>query len=581
VRAQARREFRMRWARRLVYLIAVLALSLGGYRGYKALREKHLAKQTREFFARGDYQSAVLVARRVLQSNQNSVAACRIMAETAEIAGRPEAISWRQRIAALEPNSSQNQIALAATALRFGQLGLARKVLDSVAETARANVRYHELYGGLAIAEKQPAVAEGHFAAGLQLEPNNPRLALNVATVRLASTNVLSKEGARADLARLSEEPAVRLESLRALASDALARNAQADAQRWSAQLRSEKGATFADALLYLEATHASELAPTALLEIEAKARQLPAAAAALITWMNRHEMAKPAIEWGLSLPKEVSTAQPVPLAIAEAFSFLQDWNALQEWVDRKNWGEHECFRLAVLSHALYHLGPADRSSMESQTAWRAALAATKSRPERLAPIAQLAEGWGYTTEAEDAWWMIATGNESAREALAALQRLYELKRNSHGLLRVAKRALELDPADLVAANNYASLGLLLTGDSSARRLAARLHAEHPADTVCSATYAFALHLEGKTGQAIKLMETLKEAHLRQPAIAAYYFIMLVESGSMERAHLFLSAANQATLLPEEQQLLAAATLKLLASDSQGTAKSVAATGPR
>jgi hypothetical protein len=416
VRARARREFRIRWARRLGYLIAVLVLSLGGYRGYQALRERHLAKQTSEFFERGDYQSAVLVARRVLQSNQSSVRACRIMAETAEIAGRVEAISWRQRIAALEPNVPQNQIALAATALRFGQLGLARKVLDSVAETARASVRYHELYGGLAIAERQPAVAEGHFAAGLQLEPNNPRLALNLATVRLASTNVQTKENARADLVRLSDEPAVRLESLRALASDALASKAHADAERWAALLKSEKSASFSDALLYLEATHASELKPTALLEIEGNAKQSPVAAAALITWMNRHEMAKSAIEWGLSLPKEVSAAQPVPLAIAESFSFLQDWNALQEWVDHKNWGEHECFRLAVLSHALHHLGPADRSSMESQTAWRAALAATKSRPERLAPIAQLAEGWGYIAEAEDAWWMIANGNENARD---------------------------------------------------------------------------------------------------------------------------------------------------------------------
>ena len=75
---------------------------------------------------------------------------------------------------------------------------------------------------------------------------------------------------------------------------------------------------------------------------------------------------------------------------------------------------------------------------MESQTAWRAALKATKNRPERLAAIAQLAEGWGYTAEAEDAWWMIANGNENAKEALAALQRLYKSKQDSHGLLRVA-----------------------------------------------------------------------------------------------------------------------------------------------
>ena len=209
---------------RLGCLLALLALCFGGYRGYGALREKHLAKQTQEFLARGDYRSAVLVARRVLQLNQNNVAACRVMAEAAEIAGRGEALSWRQRVAALEPNVPENQVALAATALRFGQIDLARKVLDSVAPAARASVKYHELSGGLAIAEKQPAVAESHFAAALQLEPANPRLVLNLASIRLASANVETTEKARADLERLSEQPAVRLESLRALASDALAR---------------------------------------------------------------------------------------------------------------------------------------------------------------------------------------------------------------------------------------------------------------------------------------------------------------------------------------------------------------------
>jgi tetratricopeptide (TPR) repeat protein len=572
VRALARRDFWRRWGRRFGCLVAFLVLSFGAYRGYEALREKHLVTQTREFVAKGDYQSAVLVARRVLQLNQNNVAACRVMAETAESADRGEALSWRQRVSALEPNVPENQLALAATALRFGQIDLARASLDSVAQAARASVKYHELSGGLAIAEKQPAVAESQFATALQLEPGNTRLALNLAVIRLALSNFDTTEKGRAELVRLAEDPATRLESLRALASDALARNSRADAQRWAEQLKSEKRATFSDALLYLEAVQASDGAPAVLLEVEAKAKDSPVAVVALLTWMNRHEMAKSALEWGLSLPKEILTAQPVPLAVAESYSFLQDWRALQEWVEGKNWGEHECFRLAVLSHALHHRGPADRSSMEAQTVWRAALAATKSRPDRLAPIAQLAEGWGYTAEAEDAWWIIANGSQNATVALTALQRLYKSKQDSHGLLRVAKRALELNPADLVAANNCASLGLLLTGDGSARRLATKLHLEYPASTVFSATYAFALHLEGKTGAALKVMETLKEAELRYPAIAAYYFVMLVESGNMERAQSFLPAANQAALLPEEQKLLTDATRKLLARDAKPVA---------
>src|SRR5207237_7498835 len=158
-----------------------------------------------------------------------------------------------------------------------------------------------------------------------------------------------------------------------------------------------------------------------------------------------------------------------------------------------------------------------------------------------------------------------------------ALQRLYKAKQNSHGLLRVAKRALELNPADLVAANNYASLGLLLTSDNAARRLATKLHRENPANAVFSSTYAFALFTEGKTSEALQQMETLKEAQLRHPSIAADYFVILVETGKMERPHLFLSAANKAQLLPEEQQLLTAATRKLLQHDSQNAMKSVAA----
>ncbi len=568
VRTLERRDFYLLWTRRFAACLLLAILAFGSYRGYGVWRERHLAKQTREFLAKGDYQSAVLVACHLLELNQNNVAACRVMAETAALAGRGEAISWRQRVASLEPNAPENKIALVSTALRFGQFDLARKVLDAIEPSARANVKYHQLAGALAVAEKQPAAAETQFAAALQLEPNNQQLALNLATVRLASTDPATNEKARADLMRLSSEPAVRVESLRTLAADALARNSRVSAEKWAAELKSEKSATFADLLLYMEATKGTEAAQAVLAEAESHAAESPATAAALLTWMNRHDLASAALKWGLSLPKKTLETQPVPLALAEVYSFLQDWRGMEAWVDGKDWGDQECFRLAVQSHALHHLSLVDRMSMESETIWRAALKATKARPERLAAIAQLAEGWGYTADAEEAWWMIANGNENAKEALGALQRLYKSKKNSHGLLRVAKRALELNPADLVAANNCASLGLLLTGDSSARRLAGKLHSENPTNAVLNTTFAFALFTEGKIAAALKAMETLKEAQLRSPAVAAYYFVMLVENGNMERAHLFLS---------EEQELLTAATRKLLNHDSQNVAKSVAA----
>jgi len=572
-----RQAFYKRWVRRLAICGLAAILALGSYRGYGVWRKRHLSQQAEDFYAHKDYQSAVLVARHLLQLDPKSVAACRIMAEIAELARKREAISWREQLVALEPGVAVNKIALASAAVRFGQLDLARKTLDAVDPTDRANVKYHQLSGALAIAEKKSALAESEFIAALQLDPGNTQFALNLAAVRLTSPDLPTKEKARTELTRLVGQTALRLEALRALTIDALVNKSLGDAEKWAAQLRLEKGATFSDLLLYLEATQKTDAAAPALHDVEANATRSPAVAAALITWMNRHGMAQAAREWGLALPKEILAEPPVPLAIAEAYSFLQDWNGLHAWVDEKNWGEEEFLRLAVLSHALHRLTPGDRASMESQTAWNAALKATKNRGERVAAIAQLAEGWGYAGEAADAWWLIANGNENAKEALAALQRLYKAKQDSHGLLRVARRALELNPADLVAANNCASLGLLLNADSAARRLATKLHAENPANAVFSSTYAFALFTEGRTSEALREMETLKEPQLRHPSIAAYYFVMLVENGKMERAHSYLSAANKAQLLPEEQQLLTAATRKLLQHDSLTVMKTAAA----
>jgi predicted Zn-dependent protease len=577
VRLIARRDFCRRWSRRLAAVGLIAILAAGGFRGYQAWHKKHLSKQAQDFFARGDYPSAVLVARHLLQLDPDNVAACRIMADTAELAGNREALTWRERIVRLEAHVPGNKIALAATALRFSQLNSARKILDAIPPAERGTVKYHELAGAMAIAEKQSLLAETEFAAALQLDPDNPQLALNLAMVRLASSDTATSDNARTELTRLSAQPPLRLESLRALTSDALAHKSSASAEKWATALKSEKGATLSDLLLYLEATRETDAGRAVLREAQVAAIHSPVAATALITWMNRHAMAQPALDWALALPKETRDVQPAFLAIAEAYSFLQNWDGLRAWVEGKDWGDHEFLRLAVQSHALHHLGPADRSSMESQTTWTAALKATQARPDRLAAIAQLAEGWSYPDEAAEAWWMIANGNENAKDALTALQRLYKSKQNTHGLLRVAKRALELNPADLVAANNCASLGLLLTGDISARRLATRLHTENPDNAAFSTTYAFALFTEGKTSEALKEMETLKEAQLRNPVVATYYFVMLVENGNMERAHLFLSAANRATLLPEEEHLLTAATRKLLGHDSQNVAKNVAA----
>ena len=563
IRALARREMLRKWGRRLACLAVLIALGVGAVRFYQAQRKKRLARQTTALLAAGDFKSAVLVARRLLQLDENNLAGCQAMAEMAEKVGRAEAITWRKKIAHIRPEDPENQLALARTALRFGQPEMAETVLQTLPQRARHSVEYHQVAGADALARRDIARADQHFAEAARLSPDNAHVAVTLACLRLTSRDSARAAEARTQLEQLSDKPGVRGETLRALAADALARQDTGKALAWTTQLMAEKGATFSDSLLHFQAVRGTDAAEPTLEELKTKAAQSPQTASELITWLNRQGLARAALHWSSSLPQTMTDIYPLPLAIAESYSFLQEWPALNDFVEGKNWREMEPLRLAVQSHALHRLSPPERPSMEAQTVWRAALQAAHAHLEQLIAIAQLAEGWGYETEAAEAWWDVANHGEHTRQALSALQRLYMAKQDTRGLLRVAKRALELNPNDLVAANNCASLGLLLHADTTSRRLASRLHNEHPTNRAFAATYAFALHTEGKFADGLKLMESMKEEDLRHPTLAAYYVVMLVENGHLERARAFLVDAKRASLLPEEQQLLDFAVRKL------------------
>ena len=146
---------RPRWVFKIVLILLVGTIAIGGWRGYGRVRKNHLAKQATQFLEHSDAQSAALVARRLLELEPSNLTACCVMAELAERAGRPKALEGRRKISAAEP-----AVARARTALRFGQAGLAEQVLDSIPATGRSGMQSHQLAGALALTHNQPAQAE-------------------------------------------------------------------------------------------------------------------------------------------------------------------------------------------------------------------------------------------------------------------------------------------------------------------------------------------------------------------------------------------------------------------------------------
>jgi predicted Zn-dependent protease len=128
---------------------------------------------------------------------------------------------------------------LASTALRFQQppYPLAVQILDDLRAGATNLPTFHVVSADLALRSKELEKAESHFAAAARLEPTNDVYKLNLATMRLSSTNAALAAEGRAVLESLRRITNLGAVALRSLANDSLRHQDLAAAMTWSDQL--------------------------------------------------------------------------------------------------------------------------------------------------------------------------------------------------------------------------------------------------------------------------------------------------------------------------------------------------------
>jgi len=184
--------------------------------------------------------------------------------------------------------------------------------------------------------------------------------------------------------------------------------------------------------------------------------------------------------------------------------------------------------------------------------------------------LARYATVWGWEEETRDLLWVVARGSANQKWALDALFQIYLSKRDSGGLLKVSSRMLELNPQSVVDMNNVILLSLLRsTNIDQSISMATTAFNKDPTNPGVASTYAFALHLQGKTADGLKIMRGLSEKDLSDPSYAAYFGVLLTDGGTPDEAQKYLEIAKKeiagkgSKLLPEEEALVNKALEKL------------------
>jgi hypothetical protein len=548
----------------VIGIIVLIAAIWGGHDGYVRWQERRLLGRAVLAIEQGDARTASLAARNILELKPSSAAAARIMAQLTEQTGDRVALDWRRKVVQLEPQSTDDALAWARCALRFNNLAMTEQALSGINKAGQQTAAYHAVAALLAQARHETEKAESEWTEAVRLAPDEKAYQMQLAVLRTHAPNADRHAWGEAMLKALRDDPKQRAAATRALISDGVMRHEAApQLLELAGELQNYPEATLRDRLLFLDLLHQLQDAQftSYLTELEKSAATRPLDLAELLSWMSQNNLNVFAIDFIQTLSRKTLEKWPVPVAVADIYVRLRDWRELEGFIKSASWGQFDFLRQAYLARALR----AEDKPAASEHEWAAAVKGASGQSDGILSLVRAASEWKWDSETVDLLWALAKYPEKQNEALQTLYRFYAKTGVTEDLYRVLVRLSESDPTNLDVENNLAQISLLLAANpEESRHLAADVYHKMPTNAAYAATYAYSLLSKGDTKGAVKIMSSLTEEQLRDPAISAYYGICLA-AGRDERARAYLELGQKATLLPEEKALIEKASTSLTA----------------
>jgi Flp pilus assembly protein TadD len=554
--------------------VALLLVGYTSYRGFQVWKQRHGIAMAKAYFAKGNARGAFLSLQSVLRANPRNIEACRMMAAMLEMDHLPSSLMWRQLVVELDPQSLDDRFILAQTALAQRNYALATNALAGTPQAAKQTAAYHNIAGTAALLGGNPAEAEAHFSEAVRLDPNDPLPQMDLAVVRLHQTNALDMAEARIALQRVilsSTNASLQNQARRELIVDAMRFKDVPTALNLSQDLAQSANASFSDKLLrlaVLKKTQNAEFRPV-LAACEKEAASDPATIAELGQWQSVNLSSAEALDWIRHLPMPMQTNLLVEMLAAKCQFQMGDWTGLKSALDKQIWtdpahpgADVEFMRHAFIARCLRSQNLAEASSAEWLVAVKAASSSHSSLMQRygMGQLYELSAAWNWQTEKEQVLWTVVNQFPEERWAFPILRHDLIVGHRTHSLAQLLSIMYKRNPDNLVIENDLASIAMLV-GDQGLRpyELARHVFEKEPKNPYYASTYAFSLYLQGKNGEALKVMQTIAPADLKEPSIAAYYGLMLKANGDKLEARKYLDQTGKSQFLPEEEALFAQA----------------------
>ncbi len=534
-----------------VIVVVIVSLGLPVYRTVKLNR---LVSDAQGFAERGDNSRAVLAAQTALLLDEDNIPALEILADAAEQSKSPFALQIRRRISQLKPQGSAQLLALAKAEVSANESAAALRTLAAIQEDSRDNKEYWKLLSAAHLAQGQmePAIAAAEEA--YQLAGSGSPEALQLAVALLHQSSAESAGRLNELIRDIWDNDELRLQMSRMLVEVARRNGDSAVALQVARQASKEKLAQAEDLVVYYQLL--SRVSPEqALAEVTehlAAAKKAPQKMIPLLQWLLIKRETAMVLNWLESLPQETLETDTFAVIKADALAVAGRWSELTNYLAEESWTGPEFIRLAYLARALHE----NDSVMTSNARWSQALREAAVSQQFLWSLWKVSSRWpGWERKKLDVLWELYENSRSVR-VLLLLADNYRQEGDSANLFRVAEKLYHIDRENVVAANNYAYLSLLLDRDSeSAAELAGELYAAAPLEVARLSTYLFALIQTGRYEEAANLLDEAPAELAKAPEAALIKALLFHSVGDDETARLLLQQVDQESLLDRERVL--------------------------
>jgi tetratricopeptide (TPR) repeat protein len=542
-------------------VLGICLASAAGLIGYLVIwprarewRQERSLVEAEKYEKNGDYRRALLILEQTVQLYPGNVEAKRRLANFLERLGQRQALQAWQELVAAHPGDSQNLIGLARAGLRFGQLGVTREALAQIKQAGNIGPEYHRLAAGLALVAHDNAALEASLAELARIEPADLRVQLNLAVVRIRSSEVSKAEAGRAALVALARSEGIRIRAVVELLNDL--------ARRWP-RPSAERVAAFQELARLLTPpqgprSNPSEIADPIERLVWFAMRQRdpePEDAGALLSWLVLNGRAAAGFAWVETLPPATRDSPLVAAAASEAALQTKDWPRLHQSLLAGAWGMVPA--TAVNGAFAVRDRRASGASAVDANEWTAVIESCQTSLTALRMVLRLTEAWQWPEEQRQV--LIAITRAFAAETWAWRQLLsFALARgDAEQVWQIYQRWSRAAPGEIGVQVETAIMGHLLQERAApATTATAELVRLQPGNPGALVAHALGLWRSRQLDQALALLEPLPATVFAEPRYALAYGVMLAEAGRAIESEKLLNRAAVDRLLPVELLLI-------------------------